>query len=194
MIGIQRSDAGDIKWKLEPFASAQGPEYELQSLIEEVPDLIPWQELGIASAPVILKREAMTVDGKYIDHLAIDSQGRVYIFEYKIVVNQEMRSVIAQALEYAAQLEAISTTEEFLTTVDRSWEDLDQLVGEDSGSFRKGLDRTIREADYRIIIVTDFAGSSRQARVNRRTVEYLRSVTEIYLVEKPRCKLSSRVE
>ena len=49
-------------------------------------------------------------------------------------------------------------------------------------------------ADYRIVIVTDFAGSSSQARVNRRTVEYLRSVTEIYLVEKPRCKLSSRVE
>ena len=34
---------------------------------------------------MILKREALTVDGKYIDHLAIDSQGRVYIFEYKII-------------------------------------------------------------------------------------------------------------
>ena len=138
MIGIQRSDAGDVTWKLEPFQSPDGPEYELQSLIEERPDVTPWQELGIGSAPVILRREVTTVDGKSIDHLALDSQGQVYIFECKIVTNHELRSVIAQALEYAAQLEAIGTTEEFLTAVDKSWEDLDLLFGEEGGSFRKG--------------------------------------------------------
>ena len=183
MIGIQRSDAGDIKWKLEPFASASGPEYELQVLIEQRPDLVPWEELGIASVPEILKREVTTIDGKAIDHLAVDSQGRVYIFECKIVTNHDLRSVIAQALEYAAQLEAIGTTQEFLTAVDKGWEDLDQLFGGGATSLRKGLERSIRMADYKIVIVTDFAASSIQARVNRRTIEYLRSVTEIYLVE-----------
>ena len=138
MIGIQRSDGGDVTWKLEPFQSPDGPEYELQSLIEERPDVTPWQELGIGSAPVILRREVTTVDGKSIDHLALDSQGQVYIFECKIVTNHELRSVVAQALEYAAQLEAIGTTEEFLTAVDKSWEDLDLLFGEEGGSFRKG--------------------------------------------------------
>lgn len=42
------------------------------------------------------KDEVVTVDGKCIDHLAVDEQGHVYIFECKIARNHEMRSVCQQ--------------------------------------------------------------------------------------------------
>ena len=184
MISIQLEGDSITSWKLSPFSSEYGPESELQTLVEEHPELLPWEALGLSSRLVVLAREVQTPDGKLIDHLAADLAGRVYVLECKIVANHELRSVIAQALEYAAQLSSLTTREEFLTTIKRDEEELAGLVGADGfDDFLKGLDRTVREADYGIIIITDYAGNSPQANVNGKTVEYLRPVTEIHLVE-----------
>ncbi len=184
MISIQQSEEVTTKWKEAVFSSETGPEFELQEIIEKNPDLIPWQSLGLSSPLRVLGREVVTVDRKKIDHLAMDSQGHVYIFECKMAKNHELRSVIAQALEYAAQLSSLTTLDELLTAVEKTPQEVVEVFEDTEGSqVTQGLDRAVREADYRIIIVTDYAGYSSQARVNRKTVEYLRSTLEIHLVE-----------
>ena len=182
MIAIQQSEEGITKWNEAVFSSKTGPEFELQEVIEKNPDLIPWEILGLSSPLKVLGREVATVDGKMIDHLAIDSQGHVYIFECKMAKNNELRSVIAQALEYAAQLSSLTTLDELLTAVKKTPQEMVEFF-EDTSQVTQGLERAVREADYRIIIVTDYAGDSSQARVNRKTIEYLRSTLEIHLVE-----------
>ena len=184
MISIQLEGDSATRWELSPFSSEYGPEFELQTLVEEHPEILPWETLGLNSRLVVLAREVGTPDGKSIDHLAADLAGRVYVLECKVVANHELRSVIAQALEYAAQLSTVTTREECLTTIKQDEEDLARLVGRDrSERFLKGLGRTVREADYGIIILTDYGGTSPQANVNRKTVNYIRPVTEIHLVE-----------
>jgi len=185
MISIQQSQDHTHSWRLVPFSSASGPEDELQTLIEKHPEIVPWEELQLPSSLKVLGREVLTIEGKYIDHLTIDSSGHLYVLECKIAVSHELRSIIAQALEYAAQLAEITTVDELLSTVRKEPEEVGQLIGPDWDGelFWKGLERVVREADYRIILVTDYAGNSSQARVNRSTVEYLRSTTEIHLVE-----------
>lgn len=167
-------------WTAAPFASDVGPERELQLLLRDHPDIVPWKDLGLVSRLRVLQEEAVTVDGKIIDHLAVDNEGRIYIFECKIAKSYELRSVIAQALEYAAQLSSLTTLDEFLSTVRLTREAAVEAYGE---QILQGLQRSILQADFRILIVTDYAGNSAQARVNRKTVEFLRSSTEIHLVE-----------
>lgn len=184
MISIQQSEEAITRWKEAVFSSKTGPEFELQEVIEKNPDLIPWEILGLSSPLRVLGREVATVDGKMVDHLAIDSQGHVYIFECKMAKNHELRSVIAQALEYAAQLSSLTTLDELLTAVKKTPQEVVEFFEDTEGSqVTQGLERAVRKADYRIIIVTDYAGYSSQARVNRKTVEYLRSTLEIHLVE-----------
>ncbi len=184
MISIQQSQESTTRWKEAVFSSKSGPEFELQEIIEKNPDLIPWEILGLSSPLKVLGREVATVDGKMIDHLAIDSQGHVYIFECKMAKNHELRSVIAQALEYAAQLSSLTTLDELLTAVKKTPQEVVEVFADTEDSqVTQGLERAVRKADYRIIIVTDYAGNSSQARVNRKTIEYLRSTLEIHLVE-----------
>jgi len=184
LISIQQSQESTTRWKEAVFSSKSGPEFELQEVIEKNPDLIPWEILGLSSPLKVLGREVATVDGKMIDHLAIDSQGHVYIFECKMAKNHELRSVIAQALEYAAQLSSLTTLDELLTAVKKTPQEVVEVFEDTEGSqVTQGLGRAVRKADYRIIIVTDYAGNSSQARVNRKTIEYLRSTLEIHLVE-----------
>jgi len=184
LISIQQSEEAITRWKEAVFSSKTGPEFELQEVIENNPDLIPWRSLGLSSPLKVLGREVATIDGKAIDHLAIDSHGHVYIFECKMARNHELRSVIAQALEYAAQLSSLTTLDELLTAVKKTPQEVVEFFEDTEGSqVTQGLERAVRKADYRIIIVTDDAGDSSQARVNRKTIEYLRSTLEIHLVE-----------
>ena len=72
MISIQQSRDHTYSWRLVPFSSASGPEDELQTLIEEHPEIVPSEELQLPSSLKVLGREVPTIEGKYIDHLTID--------------------------------------------------------------------------------------------------------------------------
>lgn len=173
-----------VTWRMSAFASTKGPEEELQQALEEYPELIPWEQIGASSQLAILSREVSTVEGKRMDHVGVDSSGTIYVIECKIVANQEIRSVIAQALEYCAQLSNIFSVNDFLSLCNRTEDEL-PFCESDSGrqQFMAGMERCIKRADYKAIVVTDRAIFSSQARVNRATVDFLRSSLEIHLVE-----------
>lgn len=173
-----------VTWRMSDFATTNGPEEELQRVLEEYPALIPWEQIGASSQLSILNREVSTVEGKRMDHVGVDSSGSIYVIECKIVANQEIRSVIAQALEYCAQLSNIFSLPDFLNLCKRSEEELPFCESEAGREkFLTGLEQCIRRADYKAIVVTDCAINSSQARVNRATVDFLRSSLEIHLVE-----------
>jgi bacterioferritin-associated ferredoxin len=173
-----------VTWRMSAFATTNGPEEELQRALEDYPALIPWEQIGASSQLAILNREVSTVEGKRMDHVGVDSSGTIYVIECKIVTNQEIRSVIAQALEYCAQLSNIYCVNDFLGLCKRTEDELPFCESEAGRQkFLAGLERCIQRADYRAIVVTDCAINSSQARVNRATVDFLRSSLEIHLVE-----------
>ena len=173
-----------VTWRMRAFSSPIGPEEELQVALEKYPELIPWKQIGASSQLAILSREVSSVEGKRMDHVGIDSSGTIYVIECKIVANQEIRAVIAQALEYCAQLSNIFSVNDFLGLCKRTEEELPFCENEAGRqSFLSGMERCIQRADYKAIVVTDRATFSSQARVNRATVDFLRSSLEIHLVE-----------
>lgn len=87
--------------KLNPIEVTQ--EEHLQKYIHDNPDVIPLDDIRENARLLVLAREVPVASG-FIDALAIDDEGAVYIIETKLYKNPDKRSVVAQALDYGAGL------------------------------------------------------------------------------------------
>lgn len=137
--------------KPRPFKN----EDELQQLIEKHPKLIP-VDLDVRRIAV---REFPTESGP-IDHVVVDAKGKVLILETKLAANSTRREVIAQAIDYAAQLTKFGP-QAFLdkarTRAGADFtEDWFESVGERE-DFMRELETNLRLGKLNLLIVMDFA-------------------------------------
>lgn len=87
-------------------------ELELQEIVKKHPELIPLDELGEDTKPIlIIGREFPLSDAGFIDLLGIDTSGLITIIEFKLEKNTDIRKAVAQTLEYAANLWGMSYDE-----------------------------------------------------------------------------------
>lgn len=132
-------------------------EAELQLLIERHSNLIP-VDLDPRRKAI---REFQTASGG-IDHVVIDASGSVLILETKLASNTTRREVIAQAIDYAAQLTKFGP-QAFL---DRAREKAGNDFTEDwfeteteREDFLRSLETNLRLGQLSLLIVMDHAES-----------------------------------
>lgn len=173
-------------WEL--LASAAFPaEAALHSLVEEAPQLLP---LSGAPRLVVLGREVQ-LGGNYCDLLAVEPSGRVVVIEVKLSRNADARrGVVAQALTYAAFLKGLDPhvlTRDVLGTHlrERGFESIaDAVASEDQertfdvADFESGLETSLAEGAFRIVLVLDDAPDELV-----RLVGYLESVSETLTID-----------
>lgn len=88
--------------KLERTVVSQ--EDYLQQYIDQNPDCIPLHDLKENFRLLGLAREFATPRGGYIDLLAVDADGELYIIETKLAKNADRRRILAQALDYGSAI------------------------------------------------------------------------------------------
>ena len=103
--------------QLEKLGEIQAEnELELQDLIKEDPDLLPIEEFGFDPPVMVVGRETSLRYGA-ADLVLLTRTGRLLVVEFKRGrVNPDFRRVLAQVLDYGAQL-AKMTLAEFESTV-----------------------------------------------------------------------------
>jgi len=152
-------------WALLPPV-AFPDEATLHSLVEQAPQLLP-----LAGSPslVIVGREVQLGSG-WADLLALEPSGRVVLIEIKLVRNAEARrAVVAQVLTYAAYLYGISPTvferdvlgrhlqERGHETLASAIASIDQAGAFDAEEFASGLEESLSQGRFRLVIVLDAA-------------------------------------
>lgn len=142
--------------KIEPSEYAN--EAHLEQLLAESPDLLPSPE---DERIVVFKRQ-VTLGSYAADLVGVSATGSITLVECKLDQNREARRmVVAQILEYAAQLWGMDY-EEFdgLLSAD-SDEDLADLVREKASAewleeqFVEGVTRTLQNGDIRLVIAVN---------------------------------------
>jgi hypothetical protein len=84
-------------------------ETSLQEQVKRYPQIIPLEELDENYRPLlIIGREFTLEDSGSIDLLGIDVDGLLTLVEFKLEKNTDMRKVVAQTIEYAANLWGMS--------------------------------------------------------------------------------------
>lgn len=123
---------------------------------DSIQTLIPLEIIGEDNESILAYRMEFPVDSGSIDLLAISNIGSIYIVETKLFRNKTRREVVAQALDYAAAL-----WKNFADDVDGFIDVLlEKNTNYESNSLREslnqvGLERTLREAYFKIIVVMD---------------------------------------
>jgi hypothetical protein len=90
------------------------PERLLQELIHSDPGILPVEELDrtFAGLRPVCQELPLANGSKYVDNLLINPDGRICIVECKLWRNpQAVREVVAQVLDYAAELSRLSYTD-----------------------------------------------------------------------------------
>lgn len=132
-------------------------ETELQELLEQHSNLIP---LELDPHRVVV-REFHTAAGP-IDHLVLDARAQLLVVETKLAKNAERRSVVGQAIDYAAQLTKYGTQGLLEAIRDRhpdwSIEEWFEASSEREGFLLK-LERHLRQGRLTMLIVMDEADS-----------------------------------
>jgi hypothetical protein len=91
-------------WKLVE-SSQYLAEAELQSLLEDSPELIPMDEIRPGAVPLVAALREFSLHVGSVDILAFSAEGDIAICECKLAKNtQAKREVIGQILDYAAHL------------------------------------------------------------------------------------------
>jgi hypothetical protein len=139
-------------------------EATLHSLVEQAPQLLP-----LAGNPrlVIVGREVQLGSG-WADLLALEPSGRVVLIEIKLARNAEARrAVVAQVLTYAAYLYGMETAafeREVLgrhlralghETLASAIAAVDQEGAFDAEEFSAGLEESLSQGRFRLVIVLD---------------------------------------
>jgi len=110
-------NGGEAKW-LESLSFKK--EADLKKYITDNPHSIPLYNYKEDSELLIISREFQTSHGEYIDHIAIDKDGEIYIIETKLYTNSDKRHVISQVLDYGATLTSdYSNFNDFLSNVEQ---------------------------------------------------------------------------
>lgn len=80
-------------------------EITLQEIVKKHPEIIPLEEIDEEFDPLlIIGREFYLEKAGSIDLLAIDTTGLLTIIEFKLDKNSKMREVVAQTIEYGANV------------------------------------------------------------------------------------------
>jgi len=80
-------------------------EVDLQEIVKRFPEIIPLDEIDEEFKPIIvIGREFPVKEVGSIDLLGIDILGLITIIEFKLEKNSDIRKVVAQTIEYAANL------------------------------------------------------------------------------------------
>jgi hypothetical protein len=80
-------------------------EDELQEIVKKFPEIIPLNEIDEDFRPLlIIGREFSLGNAGSIDLLGIDITGLITLIEFKLEKNTDIRRVVAQTIEYAANL------------------------------------------------------------------------------------------
>lgn len=188
---LVRDSQGNVRTLTEGFSN----EEELRTFLERHADLIPLEELGGETTPLLcIGREVAVASGAQ-DLLYIDQLGVLTIVETKLGRNrQARREVVGQILEYAAQLSTWTAAEverqatmflgrpfqEVLADLSTAWRgtETSTFSYED---FLRSVEANIQTGRIRLIIATDDPPQSLV-----RTVEFINRSTqnlELYLLQ-----------
>ena len=165
----------------------------LQEIVKKHPEIIPLEEIDENFDPLlIIGREFNLEKAGTIDLLAVDTTGLITIIEFKLDKNTETRRIVAQTIEYAANLWEMSYYEldekvhEYFNSNRCDIKELKsktlmqavrwhykKLKKEDemefsAEEFMKNVSRNLKKGEFRLIIFCD--------RVDERTeraVEYI---------------------
>jgi hypothetical protein len=147
-------DAQSAKWqKLEPRGFEN--EAQLEELLEKSPDLLPTDD----SKPVLYFKRQFALGQNAVDLVGVDADGNITLVECKLESNREARRmVVAQILEYAAQLWGMDF-EEFDRLMRRDLqttliESIRQCTNADwlEDGFRSGVSRALERGSFRLVI------------------------------------------
>lgn len=144
----------------------------IQRLIEKNPSLLQSEEIGSEFSDLIcIGKEVKVGTGSsgYIDNLYVSATGRVVIVETKLFRNQESRrAVVAQIIDYAKDVQG--WTLEDLDNVASEYTfhrrgqasrvfdlmlEAGYLTVEDSARFTDAVNRSLKNADFLLLIVGD---------------------------------------
>lgn len=119
------------------------------------------QDISIISEELLLiGRQIVTDYGKYIDMLAIDAEGTLYIIELK--KNKTPREVVAQALDYASWVQNLSYNRILKIYEDKNNQPLEQAFAE---KFDSDLPDKLNES-HQIMIVSSQLDSETERIIN----------------------------
>lgn len=160
-------------------------EKELQALLERNPKLVPVE----MDPRQWTKREFHTAAGS-VDHVVVDATGKVLVVETKLARNSTRREVVAQAIDYAAQLTKLGP-QAFLDAIrDRPDSDFtkDWFTSDiDREEFTRSLETNLRLGQLTLLIAMDHAESRLKDAVrfmNRAThFECLIAEIAVYIIE-----------
>ncbi len=174
------NNSGD-GWKLlKPHGFPD--EAALHTLVEEAPQMLP---LSGSPSLIVVGREVQLGNG-WADLIAIERDGRVAIIEIKLGRNPEAkRTIVAQILNYAAHLHGVDShsfgqhilgqhlRNRGFDSLEAAFAAEDQEGSFDRETFSFGLEESLAEGRFRLIIVLDSAPDELV-----KLVGYLETVTD----------------
>lgn len=142
-------------------------EKDLQQYICQNPDSVPLCDIKSDIKLLILAREFPTRAGA-IDVLGVDREGEIYIVETKLYKNPDKRAVVAQVLDYGANLwkygqnfdDFISRVEDRLNTgqqvsLNETLKEFYGLDEEEIEDFRQSLRQHLIEGSFKFLVLMD---------------------------------------
>jgi hypothetical protein len=149
-------------------SAAKYPEKFLQELIHSDPGILPVEEVDRAFVGLrpVCQELALAGGTKYIDNLLINSDGRICIVECKLWRNPEaVREVVAQVLDYAAELSGLSYSQLETSAAKASRENsrdflIRRVLGDDAPEDQKvdfidGLTQSLQRGAFLLLIAGD---------------------------------------
>jgi hypothetical protein len=125
----------------------------LKDLIKEYPTLLS----GISPGKIFTLVDEYPIGTGSIDVLCVDGDGRIYIVETKLRKNSDRRIVVAQLLDYAAQM-AKETFDVFLHKIkERTGKNINEFLGEleENAEFFDRIRRSLAERNFVLIVAMD---------------------------------------
>lgn len=184
MTAIWRNDGNG--WKVLQ-SGGFADEAALHTLVEEAPQMLP-----LAGQPhlTVLGREVSLANGN-ADLIAVESSGRLVVIEIKLARNSEARrAVVAQVLSYAASLYQLDIESleanilarhlrqrDFVSVAD-AVESGVQDGSFDAATFREGLATSLRNGQFRLVLVLDAAPAELSS-----VVSYLETISDRVLID-----------
>ncbi len=141
-------------------------ESELQEYLINNPEIVPLDKIEEHKKLLTLAREFQT-DSGYIDAIATDNDGEIYIIESKLYKNPDKRKVLAQALEYGSALWAQDGAEDFLLSLSEAChaqfgvslqekvKDFFKFDDDDLGEFTENIKRNFERGAFKFLILMD---------------------------------------
>jgi hypothetical protein len=139
----------------------------LQQFICQNPDSVPLYDIKEDIKLLILAREFPVGSGA-IDALGVDREGEIYIVETKLYKNTDKRAVVAQVLDYGANLwkygqnfdDFISRIEEKLNkaqhvSLNERLREFYGLDEEETDSFRQSMRQHLSEGSFKFVVLMD---------------------------------------